>query len=116
MVSVWTRSLVASALVLGWMNFAHSADAPLVATNIKQVDRDYWFQGEYLGSARNPCGRCEACGLQVVSLGKHEFQAVLYRGGVPGGGWWTGMMKHEFKGQRDGFDTLRSHHGSCGSD
>ena len=106
MISLLTRPFVASALILGLMNSGFAADAPLVATDVKQVDRDYWFQGEYLGSARNACGRCEACGLQVVALGKHEFQAVLYRGGLPGGGWWTGITKSEFKGKRDG-ETLR---------
>ena len=106
MTASWIRPFVAATLVLGLMNSAFAADPPLVATDVKQVDRDYWFQGEYLGSARNTCGKCEACGLQVVVLGKSEFQAVLYRGGLPGGGWWTGMTKHDFKGQRDG-ETLR---------
>jgi hypothetical protein len=106
MISFWSRLFVVSTLVLGSMNSVLAADSPLVATDVKQVDRDYWFQGEYLGSARNACGKCEACGLQVVALGKSEFQAVLYRGGLPGGGWWAGMTKHEFKGQRDG-ETLR---------
>lgn len=106
MTSFWTRPLIASACLLGLLNSAIAADPPLVATDVKQVDRDYWFQGEYLGSARNTCGRCEACGLQVVALGKNEFQAVLYNGGLPGGGWWTGMTKRDFKGHRDG-ETLR---------
>ena len=106
MIASGIRLLVASTLVLGLLNSAFAADSPLVATDVKQVDRDYWFQGEYLGSARNACGKCEACGLQVVALGKSEFQAVLYRGGLTGGGWWTGVTKHDFKGQRDG-ETLR---------
>lgn len=106
MASLWTRPFVASTLIFGLLNSAFAADGPLVATDVKQVDRDYWFQGEYLGSARTACGRCESCGLQVVALGKNDFQAVLYRGGLPGSGWWTGMTKHEFKGKRDG-ETLR---------
>jgi hypothetical protein len=106
MTAVVIRPLVAAAFVLGLWTPAFSADKPSVATDVQQADRDYWFQGEYLGSARNACGRCEACGLQVVALGKSEFQAVLYRGGLPGGGWWSGMTKHDFKGQRDG-ETLR---------
>ena len=96
---VWVSMLLA-----GRSSFA--ADVPLVATSVSQVDRDYWFQGEYLGSARNSCGKCQATGLQVVALGKNEFQAVLFSGGLPGGGWWSGMELREFKGSRDG-DVLR---------
>lgn len=95
---------LASMFLTGRSSFA--ADAPLVATNVSQVDRDYWFQGEYLGSVRNACGKCQATGLQVVALGKNEFQAVLFTGGLPGGGWWSGMEQREFKGSRDG-DVLR---------
>lgn len=99
------RVLAGALLVIG-TGIANAADGPLVATDVKQVDRDYWFQGEYLGSTRTACGRCESCGLQVVALGKNDFQAVLYRGGLPGSGWWTGMTKHDLKGKRDG-ETLR---------
>ena len=102
MTASWMHPLAASTLVLGFLNSAFAADPPLVATDVKQVDRDYWFQGEYLGSVRNACGKCEACGLQVVALGKNDFQAVLTHGGLPGGGWWKGMAKHDFKGKRDG--------------
>ena len=79
MTASWIRSLVASTLVLGLLNSAFAADPPLVATDVKQVDRDYWFQGEYLGSAQNSCGKCEACGLQVVALGKSEFHGLSFR-------------------------------------
>ena len=83
-----------------------AADSSAAVTDVKKVDGDYWFQGEYLGSLRNECGRCEACGLQVVALGKQEFQAVLYQSGLPGGGWWSGMSKQEFKGRMED-DVLR---------
>lgn len=106
MTSSWTRWLLSLTMLLGTLNSALAADAPLVVTDVAKVDRDYWFQGEYLGSARLSCGKCESCGLQVVALGKSEFQAVLYRGGLPGSGWWTGMTKQELKGLRDG-ETLR---------
>ena len=92
--------VVASLLLTG--QFSLAADAPLVATSVSQVDRDYWFQGEYLGNVRNSCGQCQAMGLQVVALGKSEFQAVLYSGGLPGGGWWSGSEQRTFKGTRDG--------------
>jgi hypothetical protein len=106
MSSLWLRSFVALSGIFGIVSFSLGADPPLVATDLKQVDRDYWFQGEYLGATRSACGRCESCGLQVVALGKSDFQAVLYQGGLPGGGWWTGMAKQEFKGKRDGESLL----------
>ncbi len=97
----WSSRLAVVVLFLSLATSLFAADGPLVATDVSQVDRDYWFQGEYLGSVNSLCGRCESCGLQVVSLGKNEFQAVLFRGGLPDGGWWTGHERHELKGQRD---------------
>jgi hypothetical protein len=106
MSSLWLRSIIALSGIFGIARGSWGADPPLVATDLQQVDRDYWFQGEYLGATRSACGHCEPCGLQVVALGKSNFQAVLYQGGLPGGGWWTGMTKQEFKGQRDGESLL----------
>ncbi len=77
-------------------------DQPLVATAVNQVDRDYWFQGEYKGFGSNSCGCCQSYGMQVVALGKNQFQAVLFLGGLPGSGWWTGMGQFPLKGERDG--------------
>src|SRR5262245_24776942 len=51
------RPLIALASLLGLMNSAIAADPTLVATDVQQVDRDFWFQGEYLGAARNTCGQ-----------------------------------------------------------
>lgn len=98
------RGVGCVALLSLFVNATWAADKAnpkaLVATDISQVDDDYWFQGEYQGAIRNRCGQCEACGLQVVALGNGEFQAVLLAGGLPGGGWWTGMERTEFKGSR----------------
>ncbi len=99
----WRSSrLAVVVLFLSLATSLSADDGPLVATDVSHVDRDYWFQGEYLGSVNSLCGRCGSYGLQVVALGKNEFQAVLFRGGLPGGGWWTGHERHELKGQRDG--------------
>lgn len=38
------RVLAGALLVIG-TGIANAADGPLVATDVKQVDRDYWFQG-----------------------------------------------------------------------
>lgn len=79
---------------------AQAAD-PAV-TSVAQADEDFAVQGEYLGSTRNACGRCEAVGLQVIAMGKGEFQAVEYRGGLPGYGWPMGGERIKYQGQRDG--------------
>ncbi|MDX1947144.1 MAG: DUF1080 domain-containing protein [Pirellulaceae bacterium] len=51
------------------------------------ADADFAIQGEYSGSA-NIAGRgYERVGLQVVALGDGKFDAVRFRGGLPGGGW-----------------------------
>jgi len=49
-----------------------------------KVDEDYAFQGEYVGEfglAKNKTG------VQVIALGKGQFQFVIYDGGLPGAGW-----------------------------
>ena len=42
MTASWIRPLAFSTLVLGLLNSAFAADSPLVATDAKQVDRDYF--------------------------------------------------------------------------
>ena len=42
------------------------------------LPRDFQVQGEYAG---------QGMGAQVIALGKGQFQAVLYPGGLPGAGW-----------------------------
>src|SRR5260221_8027498 len=48
-------------------------------------DPDFAIQGEYTNGN---------LGVQVVALGKGEFLAVTYRGGLPGAGW-NGTDKQE---------------------
>jgi hypothetical protein len=48
---------------------------------------DYALQGELAGFIRTPAWGYSHCGLQVVALGDGKFDAVLYRGGLPGAGW-----------------------------
>jgi hypothetical protein len=46
------------------------------------ADADFALQGEYVGSISGT-----PVGLQVVALGKGQFDAAGYRGGLPGEGW-----------------------------
>lgn len=87
-----------------------SVAAPLVAadpktpavTNLSRVDADFAYQGEYLGSMRNDCGYWQAVGLQVVAMGKGEFIAVEYVGGLPGYGWPIGGSRVKYQGRVNG--------------
>lgn len=46
------------------------------------TDEDFPFQGEYVGEADGA-----KFGVQVIALGRGEFEAVGYPGGLPGEGW-----------------------------
>lgn len=63
-----------------------------------KTDKDFPFQGEYVGTVGN-----QKHGIQVIALGKGEFQAYVFPGGLPGDGW-TGEEKIavQAKGKRDG--------------
>lgn len=64
----------------------------------KNVDEDFEFQGEYVGKVEDAMH-----GVQIVALGKGQFQAYVFPGGLPGEGW-NGEEKIEVKtiGKREG--------------
>jgi hypothetical protein len=72
-----------------------AADGPALrsaATELKDVDGDFAFQGEYYGPlSTSPGGPAQVVGLQVVALGSGKFQSVEYPGGLPGIGWYGGV-------------------------
>jgi hypothetical protein len=51
------------------------------------VEDDFDLQGEYVGLVDERYGGASVVGLQVVALGGGQFDAVAYRGGLPGAGW-----------------------------
>lgn len=51
-------------------------------TDPTKADADFAFQGEYTGNVADM-----KHGVQVVALGKGEFQAYVFPGGLPGDGW-----------------------------
>jgi hypothetical protein len=54
----------------------------LVAMDRKLADADFAVQGEYTGNLEG-----KKTGIQLVALSGGKFDAVLYRGGLPGDGW-----------------------------
>lgn len=60
---------------------------PVATTDPAQADADFQIQGEYWGEVLANDNRYEWRGLQVVAMGSGRFQAVVYRGGLPGNGW-----------------------------
>lgn len=65
-----------------------AADAKSAAAQTPaKLDDDFFLQGEYVGTLSSGPSPETSTGLQVIALGKGEFQAVEYAGGLPGNGW-----------------------------
>ena len=70
-------------------------------TDLAHVDADFHIQGEYSGNVTHADGWSRAVGLQVVALGDGKFDALWYRGGLPGNGY-DGSTRLKLSGQRAG--------------
>jgi hypothetical protein len=79
-----------------------AAEKGKAITSLADVDEDFHVQGEYLGSIVDANCRCQCVGLQVVAMGKGEFTAVEYEGGLPGYGWKIDGGRAKYAGKRDG--------------
>jgi hypothetical protein len=62
------------------------------------ADPDFAVQGEYIR-----CGGGE--GVQVIALGKGQFRAVKYKGGLPGY-YWDGQTKEAVDGDPESIGSL----------
>jgi hypothetical protein len=67
----------------------------------KEVDADFAFQGEYIGEVPTDDGDVKH-GVQIIALGKGEFSAKVYRGGLPGDGWDKEETLERDGGRRQG--------------
>lgn len=68
-------------------------------TDPAKAGDDYKMQGEYLSEGS---GEIPAIGLQVIALGKNEFEVVKYEKGLPGAGWTREDKKEKMKGKHNG--------------
>lgn len=60
-------------------------------------DPSFTIQGEYFFDENG-----KKVGAQVIALGKNEFRAELFKGGLPGKGWKRGDDQMTFHGMREG--------------
>ncbi len=65
---------------------------------------DFAVQGEYVGKMK-VSGEEKPVGVQVMALGKQEFEATLFHGGLPGEGWAHGDKQEKANGKTDGDST-----------
>jgi hypothetical protein len=72
----------------------------LAFTSAAEAGTDFAWQGEYRGYY-GPWGAAPGVGLQVISRGESRFDAVLYPGGLPGGGW-NGLPPSNLFGSLEG--------------
>ncbi len=77
-------------------------------TDPAEAGSDFQVQGEYAGNV----GSGFPIGIQVIALGNHEFQGVVFSGGLPGAGWDESTVSHiGGKTQEDGRAAFHGIHG-----
>ena len=77
-------------------------------TDPDEAGSDFQVQGEYAGNV----GSGFPIGIQVIALGNHEFQGVVFSGGLPGAGWDESTVSHiGGKTREDGRAAFHGIHG-----
>ena len=79
--------LVGSSLLSASELLAPPNARKFAVTDPESVDGDYAYQGEYTGILATDRRCYVSAGLQVIARGDGAFDAVRYRGGLPGHGW-----------------------------
>ena len=97
---------VALAMCCGMIGVACGHGGPAY-TDPAKAGPDFQVQGEYEGELKMSDGT-KKVGVQVIALGKHEFSATMFHGGLPGVGWSRGDKKNEGKGKTEGDETVIS--------
>lgn len=72
-----------------------------VATDAASAGEDFFYQGEFEGAYDSLWGGARV-GVQIVSLGNRQFQAVEFPGGLPGAGY-NGSERSTYVGEREGY-------------
>ena len=80
-------------LVAGLACSGGAVSAEIMDPEEAKADPDFAVQGEYAA---------DGIGAQVIARGNGEFEAVVYRGGLPGAGWKRGDDRFTMSGKRDG--------------
>ena len=76
-------------------------------TDPSKAGPEFQIQGEYAGKV----GGKLSIGVQVIALDNHQFEGVLYNGGLPGAGWDESTVFH-IKGETtDAKTTFHGVHG-----
>ena len=95
------------AIWIACCGLARGADASSgTLQNPAPIDLDYHLQGEFTGSIVGADGSSGATGLQVIALGKGEFRAAEYPGGLPGNGGDV-RARRTYSGHRSAPGTAR---------
>lgn len=97
---------VALAMFCGLIGVACGHGGPAY-TDPAKAGPDFQVQGEYEGELKMSEGT-KKVGVQVIALGKHEFSATMFHGGLPGDGWSRGDKKNEGTGKTEGAETIIS--------